>query len=340
MCAALSGCDLAAVCSLGPDLARATEELQVPGYEDAGEMARCERLEACVIATPTHLHLLSFRQVLAAPQLRAVLIEKPLATTLEEADAILQEAAERGVAVLVGHQRRHSARVQACRTLVTAPDFALRGLNCTWALLKPAPYFAVAGTARAYVGEASKGGPVLINLIHDVDLIRFITGQDVARVSAMTSGRARSNDVEDTGAVILTLANGAVGSFFFTDACPSPWSYEFATAENAKYPPLPEDAHADCYQFFGGARSVAFPSLRAFGYPADALEPGWDAALQLEATPAAATNNPLEAQLVHFLNVANGEQPLCTGQDGRKALQVVLAIAESAQTGMPVDVTC
>lgn len=106
--------------------------------------------------------------------------------------------------------------------------------------------------------------------------------REVSTVFASLSSSARQTDVEDTGAVTVVLDHGAVGTFFFSDAAPSPWSYEFTTQENAKYPALPGSDPKDCYHFFGAQRSLAFPSLRRFQYGQEVREPGWDAPLSVE----------------------------------------------------------
>merc|ERR550525_742685 len=82
----------------------------------------------------------------------------------------------------------------------------------------------------------------------------------------MSSNTRPDSNVEDTGTVSLTLSNGVVCSFLFSDATPSPWNYEFATGENPKYPPNPGSDPKDCYHFFGAGQSLGFPSLRRFGY--------------------------------------------------------------------------
>lgn len=341
---ALEGAVLAAVCSLRPGPAMA--EFGVPGYTDPAAMVAKEGLHAAVISTPTHLHLPTLKALLTKTDgknpLRAILVEKPICESVASAEEFLSVADEAGVKVLVGHQRRHSAAVKGARKIVRNEQTLgpLRGVACQWALLKPASYFNTTNPNRAYIGQKGKGGPVLINMVHDLDLIRFITGREIVRVFASTAGLARDNEAEDTGVVTLELDNGAQCSVFFSDAAPSPWNYEFTTGENKKYPPLPDAAGTpDCYQFFGGHASLGFPSLRTFGYLGlpEGAEPGWDAALTVNRDGAEATD-PLAAQMAHFLRVCNGiEEPLCSGHDGLTSLLVVSAVQQSADTGLPVE---
>ena len=269
--------ELVCVCDI--DTSAATEELGVKAYSNPQHMMEAECLDGVIIATPTHFHLPVFLELLkgeasrSSQFLRAILVEKPICESVEAAEALMEAAATAQVRVLVGHQRRHSPFAQMARRLVRSPGFgALRGITGEWALLKPASYFDCStNPRRAYVSQVGTGGPILINLIHDVDLLRFITGREVTRVFAVASSAGRDSgqpaQVEDTAAVALTLDDGAVGTFFLSDASPSPWNYEFTARENAKYPPLPEACtHEDCYRFLGAKQALSFPSLRLFGY--------------------------------------------------------------------------
>jgi len=347
--AAVASAELACVCQRRSDDRATAERFGVPLYTDAGRMAQEELLHGIVIAAPTHLHLPLVEQCLLGAQarqrelgepelaLKALLVEKPICESLAAATKLVALAEAAGVHVLVGHQRRHSAFVRRARELVTRADFGpLRGLSAEFALLKPEAYFQRDDPRLAWRSQKGAGGPVLINLIHDVDLLRFITGHEVSTVFASLSSSARQTDVEDTGAVTVVLDHGAVGTFFFSDAAPSPWSYEFTTQENAKYPALPGSDPKDCYHFFGAQRSLAFPSLRRFQYGQEVREPGWDAPLSVEESDVQ-KHDPITAQMEHFVRVCRREEmPVCSGHDAMESLAVILAVLRSAETQMPV----
>lgn len=344
-----SGVELACVCQRRKNDTAIAERLGVPLYTDVEEMTRTEHLEGIVVAAPTHLHLQTVEKCIAGARarqvalgeehlsLKAILVEKPLCEDLPSAMRLVEIAQNAGVVILCGHQRRHSAFVKSARELVTDANFGpLRGLTAEFCLLKPESYFRSDDPKYAWRNKKGKGGPLLINLIHDVDLLRFITGHEVDSVFAVKSCSARGNEVEDTGAVTVTLDHGAVGTFFFSDAAPSPWSYEFTTGENKKYPPTPGQDPKDCYHFFGAQRSLAFPSLRRFVYGAEVKEAGWDAALSLEEN-SVEREDPLVAQMEHFVRVCRvEEQPLCGGHDAVQSLAVIMAAIRSAEMQAPV----
>jgi len=343
------GVELACICQRRADDTAVAERFGVPLYSDVQEMATHEHLEGVVVSAPTHLHLPCVEKCIAGARdrqkalgeerlgLRAILVEKPLCEDLHSALRLVELAEKAGVLILVGHQRRHSVFVQRARDLVQDANFGpLRGLTAEFALLKPESYFKRDDPRLAWRGQKGKGGPVLINLIHELDLLRYITGHEVTTVFAATSSAARAAEVEDTGAVTVVLDHGAVGTFFFSDAAPSPWSYEFTTQENKKYPPVPGSGPGDCYHFMGAQRSLAFPSLRSYRYGQEVAEAGWDAPLTLEEdTPQ--KEDPIRLQMAHFVKVCRGqEQPVCSGRDAIQSLAVTMAVLRSAETQAPV----
>lgn len=267
-----------------------------------------------------------------------MLVEKPICQDLESAVKLLNITEAANVVVLVGHQRRHSASVRRARELVTDKNFGpLRGVTMEFSLLKPDSYFSLDNPAVEWRRKKGIGGPVLINTIHDLDLMRYITGHEITQVFAMTSSSARDNEVEDSGAVTVTFDHGAVGTLFFTDAAPAPWSYEFTTGENKKYPVVADTETRDCYHFMGHQRSLGFPSMRGFSYtPKAGQERGWDCPLNQEKDDVARVD-PLQAQMKHFVEVCNGEvKPICGGRDAVESLAVVMAVLRSAEQGRPV----
>ncbi|MEZ4675167.1 MAG: Gfo/Idh/MocA family oxidoreductase [Caldilineaceae bacterium] len=254
-----------------------------------------------------------------------MLVEKPLAATLTEARALLTVAEHRTVPILVGHHRRHNPLVQEARRIVQSGTLGnLVAVSALFTLRKPADYFQVAW--RAQPG----GGPILINLIHDIDNLRFICGE-IACVFGMTSSINRNFAVEDTAGITVRFANGALGSLLLSDVTAAPWSYELTSRENPAYPPTGED----CYQFCGTKGSLTFPSLRIWHYPQGETA-GWYQPLA-ETPTTVALADPLVAQLDHFCQMIRGkEAPLVSGWDGFKTLAATQAILESARCQQPV----
>jgi predicted dehydrogenase len=255
-----------------------------------------------------------------------VLVEKPIADTLEDAQRIVALATEAGVQLLVGHHRRYNPLVQQARSIVRGGLLGkLVGVSVLWTLRKPDDYFEVTWR-RSRPG----GGPALINLIHDLDNLRFICGE-IRQVQALASSAVRGFEVEDTLSLTIAFENGALGSMLVSDAVVAPWSYELNTGENPFYPQVEEN----CYHFVGTLGALAFPRMERWRY-ADEAKAGWQYPL-LKSRPDIAYADPLQGQLEHFCRVIEGEEvPVVDGQDGTRSLAAVLAVLASAESQRPV----
>jgi predicted dehydrogenase len=204
-------------------------------------------------------------------------------------------------------------------------SFAMRigvagaGLIGLWLLKKSDDYFDIAWHREL------GGGPVLTNLVHDIDNLRFICGE-IVEVQALVSNKVRRFAVEDTAALLLKFASGAIGMVTVSDATPAPWSWELSSGENAAYP----RQNQPCYLFAETKGSLAVPTMQFWSYPG--LD-GWYAPLTC-AELTAPSFDPLVEQLRHFLAViARRETPLISVEDAAGTLAVVEAGREAARTG-------
>ncbi len=248
--------------------------------------------------------------------------------SLADAESLTAACAQAGVALLVGHHRRHSPLVETARAAIEGGSLGrLTAVSATCTLLKPDSYFAAAPW-RTQPG----GGPVAINLSHDIDTLRFLCGE-VTRVYAETSNAARGHTVEDSAAVVLRFADGALGTLVLSDATPSPYSWELSAGEN----PLYAHAGQDCYRFFGTEAALDFPTMTLWHHDGGG-EPGWATPLVTDRLDVAAAD-PLERQLRHFAAVVRGaEKPVIDGADAARTLAVTLAVTEAARSGEPVEI--
>ncbi len=161
-------------------------------------------------------------------------------------------ADDAGIHVLVGHHRRHNPLIQEVCSIVHSGELGqLVAVSALWALFKLAAYYRVDWRC-----QRPAGGPVLINLIHDLDSLRFICGE-ICQVYAQSGSIARRLEVEDSLSISLLFEGGAVGSVLASDATPSPWSYEATTDENQYY----FHASENCYHFLDTLGSFAFPRM-------------------------------------------------------------------------------
>ncbi|MGL9623819.1 Gfo/Idh/MocA family oxidoreductase [Bradyrhizobium sp. U531] len=320
--AASSDCELAGIAD--PSLA-AREYAQaegVPCHADHRALLAQEQPDGLVIASPNNLHLPMALDCAAAGV--PALIEKPVTETVAAAQRLCAAIRRTGVPMLVGHHRRHNPIIKAARETVASGRLGqLTAVVTLWLLKKPDDYFEV--TWRREQG----GGPLLINLIHDIDNLRFICGE-IAEVQALTSNKARGFAVEDTAALLLRFGGGALGTVTVSDATPAPWSWELSSGENAAYPRQDEP----CYIFSGTEGSLSVPNMELWSY---AGRPGWYAPLSRQ-TVAPPAFDPLVEQLRHFCAMIRGdEQPLITAEDAMGTLAVVEAVGEAARTGQTIS---
>jgi predicted dehydrogenase len=275
-----------------------------------------------IVASPNVLH------VAMAPDCveRGIpaLVEKPVADTVVSARRLCSAVQRSGVPVLVGHHRRHNPIIKTTRERIAGGLIGqLTAVVGLWLLRKPDDYFDVAWRREG------GGGPILINLIHDIDNLRFICGE-IAEVQALTSNKVRGFAVEDTAALLLKFESGAIGTVTVSDATPAPWSWELASGENAAYPSQDQP----CYLFAGTKGSLSVPTMQLWSYPGDS---GWYAPLARTSVVTDALD-PLAEQLRHFLAViARRETPLISVEDATRTLAVVEAVNEAGRTGTRVS---
>jgi predicted dehydrogenase len=319
---------LAAVVDPSPDavdLARTTGAPLHPTL-DAALAAHGTNGTGVVVATPNELHLAHGLQCVDAAL--PVLVEKPIANTVADGRALVEAADRAGVPLLVGHHRRHSPLLAAARDAVRdgllGSIVAVQGAAL---FAKPDDYFAAAPWRRL-----PGGGPILINLIHEIDDLRAVCG-DIVAVQALASSRTRGFPVEDTVAVTLRFASGALGTFLLSDTAVSGRSWEHTSGENPDYP-VAGDEH--CYLIAGTRASLAVPSLRVRRH---AGGPSWWHPWETSTLPVQ-RRDPLEAQLEHFCDVVRGvAEPLVSGADALETLRVTLAVTEAVRTGGVVEVS-
>src|SRR3954452_15096713 len=322
---ASSTAQLAAVVDPGPAAAEVADRFGVPLYPSLRGLFDAEKPDGIILATPNQLHVDLGLECVAAGV--PVLVEKPIGDTVQGATKLVEAAEAAGVPLLPGHHRNYSPIMATAREIVQSgvlgPIVAVVG---TALFAKPDDYFDVGGGWRREPG----GGPILLNLIHEVNNLQSLVG-DVVRVQATTSNATRGFPVEDTAAMVFTFADGALGTFLLSDTAASARSWEQTSQENTSYAAYPDE---DCYHLAGTQGSLSVPTMRLTVFPGTRSwwEPFESSTVGLE------RSDPLANQITHFAAVIRGEaEPICSGRDGLKALEVLDAVVESARTGRPVD---
>ena len=320
---AAPGATLAAVA----DPVTAGTHFGCPTFPSAAEMLAAEPLDAVVIANPNTLHVETAVECLEAGV--AVLLEKPVAVDYAQSRRLVDAVARLDGRLLVGHHRRHHPAVARAREAIAAGELGdLVAVSGLWSARKDDEYFTSTPWHRL-----PGAGVMLINAVHDLDLLRHLCGE-VTQIQAMQSSHARGLEVEDTVALTLGFESGAVGSFLASDAGVSPWGWDQATEETLAFPFVPDGV---AYRLVGTRAALSVPNLARFSYepsvPAD-----WHSPLSRTYLPVAPRGS-FPAQLDHFIEVARGTaEPLVSADDASRTLALVEAAMLAARNGRTVDV--
>jgi predicted dehydrogenase len=319
---ASSTCSLAAIIDPSPAAKKAAAGAGVPLFSSIDELLRKDRPDGIVLATPNQLHVPQALQCLEARL--PTFVEKPIAPRVSDGEKLAREVENKKARVLIGHHRAHSPIMMKAKEVVDSGVLGrLVAVMGSATFFKPDHYF-VEGPWRREPGA----GPILLNMIHEVHNLRMLCGEIVA-VQAIASHAVRGFPVEDTAAINLQFANGALGSFMLSDTAACPRSWEQTSQENMAYPSYDDE---DCYVIAGTNGSLSVPTMRLKTYlrPEDR---SWWKPFDVGTVPMK-REDPIVRQMEHFGAVVRGEaEPLVSARDGLANLRVTEAITEAAKSG-------
>jgi predicted dehydrogenase len=262
-------------------------------------------VDAVAICTPNDLH--EPIAIAAASAGKHVLVEKPMATTLEGADRMIAAATRAGGVLLPAHNVRFLPPFVAAADSVRRGDIGrVTGVRAAFGHAGPQHW---APAATWFRDRGRSGGGALIDLgVHVADLLRAVVGDEIGSVAASVTRDADPDGVDVDAHVLVRFAGGAVGSFHASwISCPGPDHQLTVIGTEGT---LHLDSRTPLTLFRGdGSKGDRVP-------------------------PPAITTNPFE-QLVC---AARGDAPAITAADGRASLAIVVAAYEAAQTGRFVDV--
>lgn len=322
--AAAAGVELAGIADPFDAAAELATRAGTRHHRSPQDLFDIERPDAVIIATPNELHVPQALEALSRGI--PVLVEKPVATTFAEAQELVAASAETGVPVLVGHHRRHHPATARAKEIIASGELGrIAAVSATYFLSKPDDYF-----DTPWHRTVGTGGAFLINLIHEIDLLRHLVGEIVA-VSAMSSSAVRGLDVEDTGALAFSFEGGALGSLVVSDTAAGPWSWDLTAGDSPRFPAHGVESH----RIGGVAASLTIPTLEVWRHDG---APNWTTPLHAH-RHAVEPTSPYVRQLAHFVDVVAGRaEPLVSAHEGARNLAVMEAVAEAAHSGRTVTV--
>jgi predicted dehydrogenase len=326
--AEVPGARLVALISRRPENAQALADtlgIRCATYTEwAPALARPD-VDVVIVTTPSGAHLEP--AMAAALAGKHVVVEKPLEITLERCDRLIDACDRHGVKLCTIFPSRFSDVNQALKAAVVAGRFGrltLGETTCKW--WRPQSYYDEGGWKGT---RALDGGGALMNqAIHNVDLLSWMMGS-VTHISGFTATLAHERiEVEDTAVACLRFANGALGMI---------------AATTSVHPGLPKTiaVHGD-----RGTVVIEQDDVLRWDLTPEAPEDRLikerfaqkSGASGGSSDPAAISHTGHARQLADFVQAIETDRPPAVdGREGRKAVEIILAIYRSAQTGRTVE---
>jgi len=315
----VKGGHLVAVCDVKPDRAKAVgEKYGVPWYLDMHEMVAAHGAQIDVISILTESGLHARHALELAPYGKHIVVEKPMALTLDDADAMIEACDRAGVRLFVVKQNRYNAPVAKLREAFDGGRFGrlvMGTVRVRWA--RDQRYY----DQDAWRGTWAMDGGVFTNQAsHHVDLLEWFLGEPES-VFAMSRTALVDVEVEDTGVALIRFRNGAIGVVEATTAT-RPKDLEGSLSI------LGENGTAEIAGF-------AVNQMKIWNFTEAA--PGDEDVLRPQAAPPNVYGFGHVPYLQHVVDgIRKGGTSLVDGLQGRRSLELINAIYESIETGREV----
>lgn len=279
------------------------KESDVKVYTDYIKMLENEEIDVVAISTESGYHAKHAMDCLNKD--KHVLIEKPMALSVEDADRIIALGKEKNKKVCISHQNRFNPPIQKLRRAMEEGRFG-KIINGTARILwtrddnyyKQAPW---RGT------KALDGGTLMNQCIHNIDLLQWMMGSEVERIHAERDTYLRNIEMEDFGAILIRFKNGSIG-MVEGSACVYPKNLE------------------ETLSIFGEKGTVVIGGLAVNEIKTWQFEDERDYDKEDESSEVDSVygkgHTPLYKDLIDSIN--NNREPLVSGEEGKKAMEIIL----------------
>lgn len=287
-------------------------------YKDYKEMLEKENVDIVYIATESGYH--PEIAINCMNKGKHVIVEKPMALSIKDADEMIACAKKNNVKLCVSHQNRFNAAIQKLRKEIEANRFG-KMVNGTARILwnRNMGYYEQAPWRGTYELD---GGTLMNQCIHNIDLLQWMMCSEVDTVYAQCDTFLRDIEAEDFGAIVIRFKNGAVG-IIEGSACVYPKNLE------------------ETLSIFGETAAVCIGGLavnKIETWRIEGSEESEDEVL------AAQEDDPDSVYgFGHTLlfkdvvdSIIDNREPLVSGEEAKKPLEIILAAYKSTATGMPI----
>jgi predicted dehydrogenase len=313
------------------DIARSyQEQFEIPCSTDLDDVLNHPDVDAVVVSTPHYLH--APLGIAAAEAGKHVVVEKPMATTLEDADALIEACAKAGVVLSCkeGGIRYQPSTAKARELVAQGAIGDVMATHVYGASNKPDSYWTGGYSGRVCTNwrksKAESGGGILImNYVYDIYRLRFVTGSEVTRVFAEYDTYRTDVEVEDFITLTLRFENGALGALMASSCAPG------ASQSGVR------GTKASGNRIYGTEGQIVFQDGDLLVYSEhgqDGVRPGeWTTITFSDELKA----RPYVTYFERFTEaVVEGVTPDIPGEEGRKNLEVMLAAYRSGETHQAV----
>jgi predicted dehydrogenase len=300
------------------------KKYKVPFYKTSGDLLKNNKPDAVIIATPNQFHEKHTSSFLKAKI--PVLLEKPISDNILSAKKIINNSKKNKTHVLIGYHRRHNSIVTSLKKKIESGQLGkIVSANVMCWVYKHKDYFKEKWRIK------KGGGPLGINLVHDIDLICYLLGP-VNSVQALTSNSIRKYRVEDTAIVNLVFKSGALCTLNVSDTIVAPWSYELTSGENPTYPATNQSSY-----YIGGTKgSVQFPNLKHWY---NKKERSWWKKIFHKDEGTKSSKYTLVNQIDHLCDIVRKKtKPKINGNDGLISLKILDAILRSSKSAKKIKI--
>lgn len=308
---------VSAVCDVDSHRARSfSEERGIPYFREADEMCKNEHIDVLCVLTPSGDHGQTILKLIRLG--KHFVVEKPLALNLNEVDEVLQACDKSGLKLFVVQQNRYNPPIQAVRDALDGGRFGklvLGTVRVRWC--RPQRYY----DAARWRGTWAYDGGVLTNQAsHHIDMLLWLMGE-AETVMAKTATQLVDIEAEDTGVAIIRFRNGALGVIEATTAT-RPKDLEGSISI------LGEKGAVEVGGFF-------MNELKTWKFDPEKKRDGsiFDTHGKVPSELAWNHQKYLENVIQSF---TEGTHALVDGLEGRKSIELINALYESAETGREV----
>ena len=306
----MKGAELACVCDIVPSIAEEVgRKYDVRAYVAAEEMFEKEKLGGVILATPPKSHYPLTG--MAAEKGVHVLVEKPMANTVEDCQKMIDVCKDKKVTLMIGHKKRFVPVFIRLKELIGGEFGTIRYMIHRY----PHPWLS---PKDWFWAEDDGGGPILENAVHAADILGFLMG-DVERVYAEgdTFFAPHRKPQIDCAVYTLRLKSGAIATIGAGMVSMPAFNFEDFYIAN-------ENGVAQVSGPFDSAEVLRYAFRRDPQNVHEETYRGTDA---------------FRAEIEHFIECSKtGAEPRASGEAGKKAVAICRAVKESARIGKPVEV--